>query len=80
MGADRTYPDLDSMTRRILIVEDDLALANLIAAVLADAGYEPDVATSPETAKGTYDLVVSGPTGVYLAGGIPLASTIDGRR
>jgi hypothetical protein len=25
----------------------------------------------------TYDLVVSGPTGIYLSGGIPLASTIE---
>ena len=47
------------MTRRILIVEDDLTLANLMAAVLADAGYEPEVATSPQQARGTYDLVVS---------------------
>ncbi len=47
------------MAQRILIVEDDLALANLLAAVLADAGYESHVATSVAQARGTYDLVVS---------------------
>jgi DNA-binding response OmpR family regulator len=61
MSGASLYRTMDQfgMPRRILIVEDDLALAGLIAAVLADAGYESEVATSPETAQGTYDLVVS---------------------
>lgn len=45
--------------RRILILEDDRVLADLMASVLADAGYEPNVAVSPEAAEGTYDLVVA---------------------
>jgi len=44
---------------RILIVEDDEILASLMASVLTDAGYLSEVATSPEHAQGTYDLVVS---------------------
>jgi DNA-binding response OmpR family regulator len=63
--------DQAGMARRILIVEDDLALANLIAAVLADAGYAPDVATSPELARGTYDLVVSDYMAPVFAPGKP---------
>lgn len=47
------------MANRILIVEDDTALASLMAAVLEDAGYEAEIVTSPESAEGTYDLVVS---------------------
>ena len=47
------------MAIRILIVEDDEILASLMASVLTDAGYQSDVATSPERAHGTYDLVVS---------------------
>ena len=30
----------------------------------------------PYTGDDTYDLVASGPTGIYLAGGIPLGSTL----
>src|SRR3712207_3485950 len=44
---------------KILIVEDDEVLASLMATVLADAGYESEVAPSPEQARGTYDLVVA---------------------
>ena len=49
-------------TPRILIVEDDLALANLMAAILADAGFYADVASSVahvDTARAPYDLIVS---------------------
>lgn len=45
--------------RRVLIVEDDEALAGLMASVLSEAGFEAEIAPSPETARGTYDLVVS---------------------
>lgn len=44
---------------RILIVEDDEVLAQLMASVLADAGYDPAVVHSPDAAQGTYDLVVA---------------------
>ena len=47
---------------RILIVEDDEALAGLMASVLSDAGYESEIVPSPDDASlpnGTYDLVVS---------------------
>jgi len=30
----------------------------------------------PYVGDDTYDLVTSGPTGIYLAGGIPLGSTL----
>jgi DNA-binding response OmpR family regulator len=63
--------DRSDMARRILIVEDDLTLANLMAAVLADAGYEPEVATSPGQARGTYDLVVSDYLAPVFAPGQP---------
>ena len=47
---------------RILIVEDDEALAGLMASVLTEAGHEPEIVQSPDAASaenGTYDLVVS---------------------
>lgn len=44
---------------RILVVEDDPVLANLMSLVLADAGYLADTVETPEAAHGTYDLVVS---------------------
>lgn len=44
---------------RILIVEDDEALASLMASVLSDAGYESEVVPTPDAANGIYDLVVS---------------------
>jgi DNA-binding response OmpR family regulator len=47
------------MPRRVLIVEDDTALAGLMASVLEEAGYESDVVASPDAAQGTYDLIVS---------------------
>lgn len=43
----------------ILILEDDAVLAELMANVLADAGYVTDVAASPAAAQGTYDLIVA---------------------
>ena len=46
-------------SRRILVVEDDAVLGNLITAVLEDAGYESVLAISPDEARGTYDLVVT---------------------
>jgi DNA-binding NtrC family response regulator len=45
--------------RRILIVEDDETLAGLMASVLSEAGYLPEVVPSPDKAQGTYDLVVA---------------------
>ncbi len=47
------------MARRILIVEDDETLALLMASVLSEAGYESEVAVSPDKARGQYDLVVA---------------------
>jgi DNA-binding NtrC family response regulator len=44
---------------KILIVEDDEVLASLMATVLAEAGYDSEVAPSPEHARGSYDLVVA---------------------
>ena len=48
-----------TQTRRILSVEDDATLAGLMAAVLAEAGYQPEIVPSPDKARGTYDLVVA---------------------
>lgn len=48
--------------RRILIVDDDEVVANLLASLLSDAGYASVVIRSPEDAQGaqgTYDLVIS---------------------
>jgi DNA-binding NtrC family response regulator len=46
-------------TRRILIVEDDADLGSLLVGILEDAGYAPDLVTSPEGVSGPYDLVVA---------------------
>jgi two-component system, OmpR family, response regulator QseB len=45
--------------RRILIVEDDLDLGTLMVGLLEDAGYSPQLVTSPELATGRYDLIVA---------------------
>ncbi len=45
--------------RRILIVEDDLDLGTLMVGLLEDAGYQPQLVTSPERATGPYDLIVA---------------------
>ncbi|HEU5316176.1 MAG TPA: response regulator [Chloroflexota bacterium] len=59
MTAKMNQPDHGAKARRILIVEDDATLAGLMASVLSDAGYQPDVVPSPEHAQGQYDLVVA---------------------
>jgi DNA-binding NtrC family response regulator len=51
--------DQSSGGPRVLIVEDDETLAGLMASVLSDAGYQPEVVPSPDKAQGTYDLVVA---------------------
>jgi DNA-binding NtrC family response regulator len=45
--------------QRILIVEDDADLGSLLVGILEDAGYIPDLVTSPEGVSGPYDLVVA---------------------
>ncbi len=45
--------------RRILIVEDDEVLAQLMASVLDEAGYRSDIAPFPEAACGAYDVVIA---------------------
>ena len=45
--------------QRILIVEDDADLGSLLVGILEDAGYSPDLVTSPEGVSGPYDLVVA---------------------
>jgi CheY-like chemotaxis protein len=45
--------------RRILIVEDDAEIGTLLVGVLEDAGYLPELVTSPEAAGGPYDLVIT---------------------
>jgi DNA-binding response OmpR family regulator len=50
---------IQAAARAILIVEDDAVLADMLAAVLKDAGYAADVSATPEAARGTYDLVVA---------------------
>jgi DNA-binding NtrC family response regulator len=50
---------VDASPRRILIVDDDDVVGDLLAALFADAGYEPHVVTSPADAEGTYDLIIA---------------------
>ena len=50
---------ITTSTRRILVVDDDEALRDLLAAVLADEGYTPHAVESPEQADGSYDLIVA---------------------
>jgi DNA-binding NtrC family response regulator len=49
----------EGRARRILIVEDDVDLGSLLVGILEDAGYAPDLVTSPEGVSGPYDLVVA---------------------
>lgn len=59
---------------------DGRTLGGLTLGDTVDGAAVTDIEDLAYAAPATYDLVVSGETGVYLAGGIPLASTIDGRR
>ena len=45
--------------QRILVLEDDADLGALLVGILEDAGYAPDLVTSPEGVMGTYDLAVA---------------------
>ncbi|HVG96008.1 MAG TPA: hypothetical protein VNK05_03865 [Chloroflexota bacterium] len=45
--------------QRILVLEDDADLGALLVGILEDAGYVPDLVTSPEGVSGTYDLAVA---------------------
>jgi CheY-like chemotaxis protein len=74
-------PDKQKETRRehILLVEDDLALSNLVISLLQDAGYQTSVAGSAEEALVLFnreqakfdmlfsDIVLAGETGIELA-------------
>lgn len=51
--------DEDHTRHRVLIVEDDRDLGPLLLGVLSDAGYQADLVTGPEGARGPYDLVVA---------------------
>ncbi|HEX3265278.1 MAG TPA: hypothetical protein VHR16_06375 [Candidatus Limnocylindrales bacterium] len=59
---------------------DHRTLADLRVGDMVDGSAVTGLANLAYEAASTYDLVVSGETGVYLAGGIPLGSTIDGPR
>ena len=56
---------------------DGRTLAELRIGDSVDGSAVTEVANLPYEGDATYDLVVSGETGVYLAGGIPLGSTLD---
>jgi hypothetical protein len=60
-----------------------LANGRLIGSIgvgeLVDGSRVASVARLPYVGDSTFDLVVSGETGVYLAGGIALGSTLDAR-
>ena len=66
VSASPAHPLADGRTIAELRVGD--AIDGSVVASLASVVYE---------GGSTYDLVVSGETGTYLAGGIPLGSTID---
>jgi hypothetical protein len=56
---------------------DGRTLADLVLGVVVDGAAVIGLERLAYEGGETFDLVVSGETGVYLAGGIPLASTID---
>ena len=56
---------------------DGRRLGSIEVGDLVDGSRVVSVARLPYGADATFDLVVSGATGVYLAGGIPLGSTLD---
>ena len=56
---------------------DGRALADLGIGDLIDGSAVVGLELEPYGGPETYDLVVSGPTGIYLAGGIPLGSTLE---
>ncbi len=58
---------------------DGRRLGDLAIGDVVDGSHATGVAILAYEAASTYDLVVSGETGIYLAGGIPLRSTIDPR-
>lgn len=56
---------------------DDRTLSDLRSGDALDGTWVVTVETLRYDAAETFDLVVSGETGVYFAGGIPLGSTLD---
>ena len=66
VSASPGHPLADGRTLESLAIGDDVAGSAVVA--LESVRYEGGE---------TFDLVVSGDTGMYFAGGIPLASTID---
>jgi hypothetical protein len=55
---------------------DGRLLGDLRAGDAVDGSRVLSADRIPYAGDDTYDLVASGPTGVYLAGGIPLGSTL----
>ena len=76
-----SQPDIQKEKQRehILLVEDDLALSNLVIRLLQDAGYQTSVAGNAEEALALFnreqskigllfsDIVLPGETGIELA-------------
>jgi len=59
---------------------DGRAVGDLRVGDVVDGSAITGVSNLAYAGAATYDLAVSGETGVYLAGGIPLGSTLDARR
>jgi len=65
----RRYPDPAQDRARLLLVEPDAAIADLVATILTDEGYAVDHAPTPDVARAriggcgsvAYDLVLSVP-------------------
>jgi len=55
---------------------DGRRIGDLVVGEVVDGSPIADLEPIAYTAGETFDLVASGPTGAYLAGGIPLASTL----
>jgi hypothetical protein len=59
-------------------IADGRPVGELRAGEFVDGSWVISVTRVPYSGSATYDLLPSGPTGVYIANGIPLASTISG--
>lgn len=55
---------------------DGRTIGDLAKGDLVDGSAVASATSLPYGDRETFDIVVSGPTGIYLAGGIPLASTL----